>query len=229
MIRQNAEEIYNLYYQYIFHAKTFITARILKYKQREIDCIIDYIYQYGNSGRILDIGCSMGFITRQLTNHFKSSNVHGADISLSAINRCRRWHPEIQFHHISDGFYERHAHSFDSIILAHVLEHVHDPIELLNKIRGLMTRTGILIVTVPQERIRGDSSPFENIYNLIRLRFENVHRVKYCFSRLSDVLEKAELHINSHRYIHAFKPSINRDSYLNHCLVACVKKNECLI
>lgn len=195
-------------------------ARLLNYKQREADCIVEYIERQGNSGEIVDIGCSTGYFSRRLADHFGSDKVHGADVSRKSISKCRERHPDINFHHIGNGFYEDNTGRFEYVLLAHVLEHVDVPAELLAKVKGLLTAQGSLIVCVPQERIRGDSALPENLYNLIRLKFENVHRVKYCPDKLSTALIDAGLQITDHRYINAFRSKMNERHFSNHSLVA---------
>jgi|TARA_Y100000310_G_scaffold232797_1_gene235648 2-polyprenyl-3-methyl-5-hydroxy-6-metoxy-1,4-benzoquinol methylase len=217
---QAKRSIYNFYYQKIVGAKTFMGASFLNYKQREADCIVEYIERQGNSGQIVDIGCSTGYFSRRLADRFGSDTVQGADISQKSIRKCRERHPDIQFHHIGNGFYEDNFGRFEYVLLAHVLEHVDDPLALLEKVKRLMTEQGSLIVSVPQERIRGDSAFPENLYNLIRLKFENVHRVNYCADKLSTVLGEAGLQITDHRYINAFRSKMNERHFSNHSLVA---------
>lgn len=220
-VKNQAERsIYNIYYQKIIGAKTFMGVRFLNYKQREGDCIVDYIERQGNSGDIVDIGCSTGYFSRRLADRFGADKVYGADISQKSIRKCRERHPDIQFHYIGNRFYEDNLGRFEYVLLAHVLEHVHNPVEMLEKVKGLMTAQGSLIVSVPQERIRGDSALPENLYNFIRFKFENVHRVKYCADKLSAVLGEAGLGITDYRYVNALRAQMNRQSLSNHSLVA---------
>ena len=75
---------------------------------------------------------------------------------------------------------------------------------MLKKLRSLLSSDGSLIVSVPQERIRGDSALPENMYNLIRFKFENVHRVKHSLGSLSSLLTETGYLYKDHRYIHAY-------------------------
>ena len=52
--------------------------------------------------------------------------------------------------------------SFDLVHMSHVLEHVHDPISVLQGVRRILKPEGRLIVEVPNE--------LENVYTWVRLR-----------------------------------------------------------
>lgn len=224
MSKGNSKSHYNLFYQRIIGAKTVLGWKFLSYKQREIEHIIDYIQERGNNGLILDVGCSTGRFTRALAAAFGQRHVQGADISEKSIARCRKHHPETTFHHITDGFYTERRGEYKYVLLSHVVEHRDDPLAMIQEVSGLLREDGALIVCVPQERIRGDSALPENLYNLIRLKFENVHRIKHSLETLTPLLSQAGLSINQHRYIHAFKSGKDQRSFANHSLVVYAKQ-----
>lgn len=215
--------IYTLFYQRIIGTKTLLGQTIFSYKQREINYIIDAIKGRGKNGLILDIGCSTGQFTRKLASEFGDAQVQGADISEKSILRCREKSPDIVYHHIREGFYSQHRRQYQYVLLSHVLEHRDDPVSMLREVRGLLREDGALFVCVPQERVRGDSALPENMYNLVRLKFENVHRIKHSLETLTPLLSQVGLTINQHRYIHAFRSGIDRRSFANHSLVACAE------
>ena len=106
----------------------------------------------------MDIGCSTGQFTRVLASEFGESHVQGADISKKSIERCRKRNPKLTFRYISNGFYRENEGKYQHVILSHVLEHKDRPARMLKKLRSLLSSDGSLIVSVPQERIRGDSA-----------------------------------------------------------------------
>lgn len=214
---------YNLFYQHIIGSKTLLGLRFLNYKSREIEFIIETIKARDNNGLILDVGCSKGHYTRRLAAEFGDTHVHGADISGKSIERCRLKSPELTFHHIGDRFYHKRSGKYQYVILSHVLEHRDNPIDILTNVRRLLKEGGVLIICVPQERIRGDSALPENIYNLIRLKFENVHRKKHSLETLEPLFKEVGLNKREHRYIHAFISKRDEKSFMNHSLVVCAE------
>ena len=215
--------IYSLFYQRIIGTKTLLGQNLFSYKQREIEYIIEVIKVRGNSGLILDLGCSTGHFTRKLASEFGDTHVHGADISEKSISRCRKKNSEIVYHHIDNEFYSKRGRKYQYVLLSHVLEHREDPAIMLEEVKRLLREDGILILCVPQERIRGDSALPENLYNLLRLKFENVHQIKHSLETLTPLLFQAELSIKNYRYIHAFSSGRNQPSFANHSLVVCAE------
>ncbi len=216
--------IYSLFYQRIIGTKTVLGQKLFSYKQREIEYIIEAIKVRGNSGLILDLGCSTGQFTRKLASEFGDTHVHGADISEESISRCSRKSSEIVYHHIDDEFYSNYGKKYQYVLLSHVLEHREDPSTMLKEVKGLLREDGVLILSVPQERIRGDSAVPENLYNLVRLKFENVHQIKHSLETLRPLLFQVKLSIKEHRYIHAFRSERDQPSFANHSLVVCAEQ-----
>ena len=221
MPERNNDSTYNLFYQRIIGTKTLLGRKLLNYKQQEIEYIASYIRSSGNSGLIMDMGCSTGQFTRVLASEFGESLVHGTDISKKSIERCQKRNPKLTFRHVGNGFYRENEGKYQHVLLSHVLEHLDKPARMLQKLQSLLRPKGSLIVSVPQERIRGDSALPENLYNLSRFKFENVHRQKHSLSSLSSLLVETGYSYKSHRYIHSFKKDKNKKCFGNHSLVVC--------
>ncbi len=221
MPQRNNNSTYNLLYHRIIGTKTLLGRKLLNYKQREIKYIVNYIRSNGNSGLIMDMGCSTGQFTRVLASEFGESHVQGADVSKKSIKRCRKRNPKLTFRYISNGFYRENEGKYQHVILSHVLEHVDRPARILKKLQSLLRPDGSLIVSVPQERIRGDSALPENLFNLSRFKFENVHRQKHSLSSLSSLLSETGYSYKDHRYIHSIIKAKNKKCFGNHSLVVC--------
>ena len=199
--------------------------KIMRYKQWEMDQITDFIHSNVNGGHILDMGSSTGHMVEILSNRFGHDRIHGADIHLDSVERNRALFQQNKFHHIRNGFYKENKGKFNAVTLMHVLEHVDNPIHLLKDVKSLLSDDGILALSVPLERIRGDAAVFENILNWGRGKFINVHVRKYGYNRLCDDVKKAGLDIISHRYIHGFLPEANRKRFANYSLILYTKKH----
>lgn len=220
---QNSQQIYNLPYQLLVSLKANIGRKIFRFKQWEMDHTRNYLVDHVNGGKILDLGCSTGYFTRYLSDQFGYRRVAGADISLSSIKRNNALFDPIKFHHIHNGFYKEHGQRYSAITLMHVLEHVENPVPLLKNISTLLEKDGILVICVPQERVRGDAALFENVYNLVRGRFHNVHLRRYTYDSLTEDVETAGLRVLDHKFCNMFNPASNRKRKSNHSLTLYTK------
>lgn len=101
--------------------------------------------------RILDIGCSKGYLLRALQKA-GFTNLTGIDVSPVDIKDALRLHPDITFIH-ADGldYLAEHPESYDVIFIKAVLEHVpkEQTIPLLQQIQQSLTDRGIALVDVP--------------------------------------------------------------------------------
>jgi len=225
-IRNSYRSIYNLPYQYTVRAKVLFGQKIMRFKQWEMDRIADYIQKHANGGPILDVGCSTGHMIEVLSNRFGAHRVHGADIHLDSVKRNRRVFDQNEFHHIQNGFFNENAGRFNAVTLMHVLEHVDHPIQTLKEVKTLLSDDGILAVSVPMERVRGDAALFENLLNMGRGKFVNVHVRKYNYNRLVNEVKEAGLDILDYRFNHSFIPESNRKRFANHSLILYTKNSQ---
>ena len=223
-INNNYRSIYNLPYQYTIQAKVLFGRKVMRYKQWEMDHIADYLKTHANGGAILDMGCSTGHMVEILSNHFGANRIHGADIHIDLVKRNRKVFKDNQFHHVQNGFYEEYEGRYSVVTLMHVLEHVDHPVQTLKKIRSLLSDNGVLVLSVPQDRIRGDSAIFENILNVCRGKFANVHVRNYKYGSLQKDVNGAGLEIISHRYIHCYRENSNKERMGNYSLILYTKK-----
>lgn len=96
-------------------------------------------------GRFVDVGCGAGLtvaIARQL-----GWDAMGLEIDPVAVTTARR-----SGLNVVEGTYEQLAqyeHVFDCVMCSHVLEHVHDPLDLLEKLKFALKPGGVLLLTLP--------------------------------------------------------------------------------
>jgi 2-polyprenyl-3-methyl-5-hydroxy-6-metoxy-1,4-benzoquinol methylase len=104
-------------------------------------------------GRLLDFGCGGGSYLARM--HRQGWQVTGLDISPEAVRRVRE---ELHLPALVGSFpcWELASGSFDVITMWQVLEHVHDPLEVLREAYRLLTPGGKLVISVPNI----DSLPF---------------------------------------------------------------------
>ena len=110
---------------------------------------------YKAAGNLLDVGTGIG----QFLHHAKPffTQVQGTEVSDSAIRIAReKYGLEIQSGQV-EGL-DLAPESFDNITLFHVLEHVPDPVRLVQRCRMLLRTGGVLTIAVPNDVLAWTSS-----------------------------------------------------------------------
>lgn len=100
-------------------------------------------------GRVLDVGCGNGVISRHLGQF--GYDVLGIDISQKTIDvaRSKNKLPNVRFEAISAEALKAQGQQYDAVICSEVLEHLDQPGILLETIAAALKPEGMLIVTVP--------------------------------------------------------------------------------
>jgi SAM-dependent methyltransferase len=112
-----------------------------------------YLYPRLNTfldGRVLDVGCGIGDMLR-----FRKNTV-GVDINPDLVKWCRS--QGLNAHLLDGETLPFKNNEFQGAVLDNVLEHLTEPVPLLNEIHRVITKNGIFIVGVPGEKgYRSDS------------------------------------------------------------------------
>jgi len=153
-----------------------------------------------NASSILELGCADGVMTRLLINDFKDVTViDGSSIALERLKEnIKDWNG------LSICSYFENVESlpkkYDAIIMAHILEHVKDPVLVLEKYKGFLSENGKIIITVPNamsfHRLAGVKMGLLNsIYELNDTDRNVGHLRVYDFDKLAADIEKSGLKI----------------------------------
>lgn len=94
----------------------------------------------------LDLACGDGILTALLKPHF--NHIVGVDASSVHLTEARKRLPDVEFHESLIEDLEL-KETFDSVFMLDVLEHVNDPILVLQKAASLLKEDGVFIVHVP--------------------------------------------------------------------------------
>jgi SAM-dependent methyltransferase len=103
------------------------------------------VLRWRDSGRLLDIGCATGEFLRVARRHFE---VQGVEVSPTALERARASFGDQVF---AGDVLEANFHggAFDVITLFSTVEHLADPVAVLQECRRLLREGGILVVKTP--------------------------------------------------------------------------------
>lgn len=105
----------------------------------------------GKDSAVLDLGCGYGSFLFFLQSH-GYRDVTGVDISTEEIVVCKELFESYKFHQADiHDYINTTDKKFDVVYLSHVLEHVEKEriFNFLEKIRDILTDTGIFIIVVP--------------------------------------------------------------------------------
>lgn len=98
-------------------------------------------------GRVLEVGCCAGHYLQQFIG--RADEVHGLDMSISALRRCHTDNPGIK-NVQGDGLQLPYADgSFDLVLMQDVLEHIEDDVATLRGLHRVLRDDGMFFVCVP--------------------------------------------------------------------------------
>ena len=97
-------------------------------------------------GKLLDIGCGSGNFLAKMRE--QGWNVEGVDFDPKAIKVAKEKH-KLNVHQGTIQSINYPSDSFDAITMSHVIEHVHDPISLIEECYRLLKQDGYLVMVTP--------------------------------------------------------------------------------
>ncbi len=110
--------------------------------------ILQLLNKQSKDKMILDIGCSSGVLLNELAdNGFKRENLYGIDVSVSAIENCKK--NKLNNVSVMDAQHITLQQKFDIIIASDCLEHLAKDEKALDNWRSLLNDNGSLYVFVP--------------------------------------------------------------------------------
>jgi SAM-dependent methyltransferase len=104
---------------------------------------------------MLDLGCGTGFNYVYATDKLKARNVHGVDISASAVSYAKTVYPTGSFAQgdICSETLDCGIASWDTVVCCEVIEHVENPDALLETVYRHLRPSGIAFVSTPNRPV----------------------------------------------------------------------------
>ena len=108
--------------------------------------LLDWV---GNGKRVLEVGCSTGYMSRLMME--RNCIVTGIEIDAEAAERARRYCENV---HVSDlnrceWINNIQEKAFDVVLLGDVLEHLADPARVLRQIDDVLATDASLVISLP--------------------------------------------------------------------------------
>ena len=151
----------NEYYSKKYYQESTSSTYQQEYSEEELKYINNKIAQKayiidqqlkGKAGSFLDVGCGEGFAMNFYNN--KSWEVHGIDFSEYGI---LKFNPEVINNFEKGDIYTSIENKiscqekYDIVWVGNVLEHVLDPLNMLGRLKLLLSMDGVMVITVPND------------------------------------------------------------------------------
>ena len=164
---------------------TWVIALLLRYKQR-LDAKFRYLPKPLPGQRLLDIGCGNGDFL--LNAKAAGWQIQGIDTDPMAVEVAMR--RELNASVGSIDSFDGMSNCFDAITLSHVIEHVHDPCQLIRAIQRLLKPGGVVYIDTPNIGSKGAKLWQENWRGLEAPR----HLVLFSLGALVELLKANGFH-----------------------------------
>lgn len=142
-------------------------------------------------GRLLDIGTHGGFFLRMARG--QEWDLYGVEPSPSHAALAReKFGLNVRCGYLEEGTFPEEF--FDIVTMIDVLEHITQPLRVLQAVRQLLKRDGVLFLKVPN--VRWNFLKYRILAKLLRLEHFNIfdsreHVVHYSTATLTAILQKA--------------------------------------
>lgn len=146
-----SDELLNFYYSESERSREFMNDFMISDRNAQSAYWNDAVsglqkFNGGAPGRLLDIGCGAGWFVKIAADRGWDS--HGVDMSGILADAAEKTAPgRIRHAPFKASDYERA--SFDAVTMFDVLEHVVDPVRIVEDAAALLKPGGVLLVTVP--------------------------------------------------------------------------------
>ncbi|MDO8610675.1 MAG: class I SAM-dependent methyltransferase [bacterium] len=138
----------NSYYKNTFQYSSGIAEKFkIQYRSRLIISKLKQIHPAGV--RILDVGSGYGYFIKETLKHNLQSTGIEPSRKLYNISQNNNSNAKIFNTNLKDYLHSHNKSKFDYITLIHVIEHVENPQQFINKAISLLNKNGILYIETP--------------------------------------------------------------------------------
>lgn len=135
----------NKNYGYYLKPATQFSLFVSQRRQRRFDRYAGYLRYPGPGARVLDIGCGNGSFLAQMQS--LGWKVCGIDPDPRAVEQAQKAGLDVRAELSPQGLWP--AGHFDAIMMSHVIEHLHDPLQHLGECRKLLKPGGQIMIATP--------------------------------------------------------------------------------
>ena len=136
-----------IYWDYIYTTP----AREMDYwaKTNRFPKAVEYVK---DGDKVIDLGCGVNIIGRMIKKERKNCEIWGIDISSKVINKNRKDNPDGHYFQGYIGNLKSIPENYFNVVFSgETIEHLDDPSWLFSDAYRLLKKSGMLIITTPQE------------------------------------------------------------------------------
>lgn len=97
---------------------------------------------------VLEIGCDCGATLLEIKNRYPNAKVYGTEINIQAASIAAHF-AQIEINNIEEKKLPFPKNMFDYIIFGDVLEHLHNPLEILEYCKDFLNEEGKILASIP--------------------------------------------------------------------------------
>ena len=106
------------------------------------------IHFVGQNKKVLDVGCSEGTLSKKMFQN--NCEVVGIELDTEAAQNAKNYCRELIIDDVeSVNLKEIYENYFDIIVFADVLEHLKEPLDILNRFKKYLKDDGCIIISIP--------------------------------------------------------------------------------
>lgn len=190
------------------------------WKQREQAYLIDrdFILNFLNKGKILDVGCSGGHFLS--TFNSKNWKKFGVEIEQSPADHARKLGIDVK---VGDLTELNFSQKFDLVMMRGVIEHFSDPLSILKKCAQITKIGGYLYITATPV---GDSFAFDVFREKWNQFVPPLHLHFFTVKQLSKILKKLDFELVSEHYQYEETPYANPKNDFNEMKKAIILSHQ---
>jgi SAM-dependent methyltransferase len=158
--------------------------------------------------RVLEIGCSTGYLTRLFAD--KAQSMFGLDMNQAALRQAAKRNPSM---HLACGDAEHLPFSdgaFDAIVMLEVIEHTQSDAAAVAELRRVLKPGGVLILSTPHAGLFAWLDPY-NVRRAIQRRLPVVSRLSEQLVRFSSGQFTDNLEWHRHYRLVELRKMLERD------------------